>query len=117
MKKNLILVYENIYGNKLPITTNAIHPFTVSSTINDIKHVYGGDLIISFINKKAYKFSGADRYMQITIKESLNDSPLRLMTMVTRGAISHKTITGLVNLLNKHYIKGLLEILRNTKRF
>lgn len=109
--------YENIYGNKLPITTNAIHPFTVSSTINDIKHVYGGDLIISFINKKAYKFSGADRYMQITIKESLNDSPLRLMTMVTRGAISHKTITGLVNLLNKHYIKGLLEILRNTKRF
>ena len=41
--------YENIYGNKLPITTNAIHPFTVSSTINDIKHVYGGDLIIAIL--------------------------------------------------------------------
>ena len=48
-------------------------------------------------------------------KESLNDLPFRLMTMATRGVISHKTITGFVNLLNKHYIKCLLEILRGTK--
>ena len=80
-----------------------------------IKHAYGGDLIISLINKKAYKFAKGDRYMQITIKESLNDLPFRLMTMATRGVISHKTITGFINLLNKHYIKGLLEILRGTK--
>lgn len=107
--------FEAIYGNNLPITKNQTSPFNANSTINDIKHAYGGDLIISLINKKAYKFAKGDRYMQITIKESLNDLPFRLMTMATRGVISHKTITGFINLLNKHYIKGLLEILRGTK--
>ena len=108
--------FEMIYGGNLPITINQIHPFNANSTINDIKYVYGGDLIISMINKKAYKFAKGDRYMQITSKESLNDSPFRLLTMVTRGAISHKTVTGFVDLLNRHYIKGFLEIIRNTKR-
>lgn len=107
--------FEAIYGNNLPITKDQTSPFNANSTINDIKHTYGGDLIISFINKKAYKFAKGYRYMQITIKESLNDLPFRLMTMATRGVISHKTITGFINLLNKHYIKGLLEILRGTK--
>ncbi|WP_455539016.1 beta-glucosidase [Terrisporobacter sp.] len=107
--------FENIYGNTLPITINQIYPFNANSTIHDIKNTYGGDLIISVINKKACKFANKDKYMQTTVRESLNDSPFRLMTMVTRGAISHKTISGFVNLLNKHYIKGLLEILKNTK--
>ena len=55
--------------------------------------------------------------MQITAKEYLNEQPFRLMTMATRGAISRKSIKGFVDFLNKHYIKGIFEILRNTKHF
>lgn len=109
--------FELIYNNNLPIIVNHIYPFTINSTINDIKNVYGGDLIISVINKKAYKFAEGDKFMQITLKESLNDLPFRLLTMVTRGAISRKSVQGFVDLLNKHYMKGLLSILRNTKGF
>ena len=54
--------------------------------------------------------------MEITVRESLNDQPFRLMVMATRGAISRKSVLGFVDLLNKHYVKGLLQILRNTKR-
>lgn len=107
--------FENIYNKKLPIIANQIYPFTTNSTINDIKNTYGGDLIISAINKKAYKFVSGDKAMEITVEESLNDQPFRLMAMVTRGAINRKSIQGFVDLLNKHYIKGFLQILRNRK--
>lgn len=107
--------FKNIYNKKLPIITNEIYPFTANSTIYDIKNTYGGDLIISAINKKAYKFVSGDKTMEITVKESLKDQPFRLMVMVTRGAINRKSIQGFVDLLNKHYIKGFLQILRNRK--
>lgn len=110
------LEFENIYGKELPIATNIAYPFTMNSTINDIKNAYGGDLIISAINKKAYKVAKGDKLMEITVRESLNDQPFRLMVMATRGAISRKSVQGFIDLLNKHYIKGLLQILRNTKR-
>ena len=110
------LEFENIYGKELPIATNPPYPFTMNSTINDIKNAYGGNLIISAINKKAYKVINGDKLMEITVRESLNDQPFRLMVMATRGAISRKSVLGFVDLLNKHYVKGLLQILRNTKR-
>ena len=110
------LEFENIYGKELPIATNIAYPFTMNSTINDIKNAYGGDLVISAINKKAYKVVKGDKLMEITVKESLNDQPFRLMVMATRGAISRKLVQGFIDLLNKHYVKGLLQILRNTKR-
>lgn len=110
------LEFENIYGKELPIATNIAYPFTMNSTINDIKNAYGGDLIISAINKKAYKVAKGDKLMEITVRESLNDQPFRLMVMATRGAISRKSVQGFIDLLNKHYVKGLLQILRNTKR-
>lgn len=108
--------FEAIYGRDLPIIANQIYPFTTNSTINDIKDAYGGDLIISALNKKAHKFANGNKLMEITVEESLNDSPFRLMTMITRGALSRKSIQGLVDILNKHYVKGLFKILRNTKR-
>ncbi|MPN14863.1 Thermostable beta-glucosidase B [bioreactor metagenome] len=107
--------FKNIYNKELPIIANEIYPFTTNSTINDIKNTYGGDLIISAINKKAYKFISGDKAMEMAVKESLNDQPFRLMVMVTRGAINRKSIQGFVDFLNKHYIKGLLQILRNRK--
>lgn len=107
--------FKNIYNKELPIINKQIYPFTTNSTINDIKSIYGGDLIISAINKKAYKFVSGDKAMEITVKESLNDQPFRLIAMVTRGAINRKSIQGFVNLLNKHYVKGFLQILRNRK--
>ena len=109
--------FEIIYNNQLPISMNKLYPFTINSTINDIKTTYGGDLIIAAINKKAKKFVSNNEYMEKTVEESLNDQPFRLMVMATRGAISRKSILGFVNLLNKHYVKGILEIIRNTKRF
>ncbi|MDU4861751.1 MAG: glycoside hydrolase family 3 C-terminal domain-containing protein [Terrisporobacter othiniensis] len=109
------LEFENIYNKELPIINKQIYPFTINSTINDIKSIYGGDLIISAINKKANKFVSGDKAMEITVKESLNDQPFRLIAMVTRGAINRKSIQGFVDLLNKHYIKGFLQILRNRK--
>ncbi|WP_419725462.1 beta-glucosidase family protein [Terrisporobacter petrolearius] len=107
--------FENIYNKELPIINKPIYPFTINSTINDIKSIYGGDLIISAINKKANKFVSGDKAMEITVNESLNDQPFRLIAMVTRGAINRKSIQGFVDLLNKHYIKGFLQILRNRK--
>ena len=109
--------FEYIYGKDLPISINQAYPFTTNSTINDIKKIYGGDLIISMINKKAKKFAEGHTLMEINIEESLSNFPFRLMTMITRGAISRKTIIGFVDLLNKHYIKGIIEILRNTRYF
>lgn len=109
--------FQTIYGNELLIITNQIYPFTINSTINDIKNVYGGDLIISVITKKAQKIVSGDKLMEITLQESFKDQPLRSMVMASRGVISRKTVQGLVDLLNKHYIKGLLKIIRNTKLF
>lgn len=107
--------FEAIYGQKLPINSNEAYPFTINSTINDIKDTYGGDLIISEINKRIYKIVKGDKLIEIILQESLNDLPFRLIVMATRGAISRKSVQGFVNLLNKHYIKGILQILRNTK--
>ena len=89
----------------------------LASTFDDIKNIYSGDLIISAINKKAYKVVKEDKLKEITLKELLNDLPFRLIVMATRGEISRKSVQGFVDLLNKHYIKGFLQILKNTKPF
>ena len=108
--------YDYIYGKNLPLRINQIWPFTINSTINDMKRTYGGDIIISAINKKAYKFAQGNKLMEINIEESLNDMPFRLITMATQGAISRKTILGFVELLNKHYVKGIMKILRESRQ-
>ena len=111
------LEFESIYGKELPISINQVYPFTINSTINDIKKIYGGDLIISMIDKKAKKFALGDKLMEINIEKSLSDFPFRLMSMITRGRISRKTVLGFVDLLNKNYIKGIIQILRNNRYF
>lgn len=55
--------------------------------------------------------------MEIIERESLNDLSFRLMIMATRGVISRKSVQRFVDLINKHYKKGFLQILRNTKMF
>lgn len=115
-KKNVNIPDEEyiyIYGEKLPLILNQVYSFTKNSTINDIKKIYGGNLIISAINKKAHKVAQGNKFMEINIEESLNDMPFRMITMATQGAVSRKTILGFVNLLNKNYIKGIIEILRD----
>lgn len=107
--------FTKLYGDNLPIVINKNKPFTINSTLHDVKKIIGGKIIVSLIHKSAYQIAGDDENMKAIINENLEDFPFRTYCMMTRGGMSRKFIDGFVFFLNRKYIKGIKIMLKEFK--
>lgn len=86
--------------------------FSINSTFKDLKRSKLGNIIYNFAEKKKQKLLNENQENAKMIEASINEMPLRNLSMGTNGKFNYLKIQGLVDLLNgkiKDGIKGLLK--------
>lgn len=103
--------FESILGHPVP-PERSLRPFTVASTLGEVKASFAGRMFYSVIKKNMMKqFSngsgdGNDELTKI-LDAMLEDMPLRQLAMLSGDAMTPNVMEGLVEMMNGHYIKGL----------
>lgn len=104
--------FEKLLGYKPPVGHMLPgEPFTINSTLSDIKDTFIGKTMLRMSRKQTGKMLGEnpDPTMQRLIERSMMDMPLRGLKMAT--SLSNKKILGLVDFANGKFIKGIKKML------
>ena len=102
--------FETILGHRVP-EGRSLRPFTPNSTLGEVRASFAGRMFYKMIKKNmAKQFSsggdGADEFTRI-IDAMLEDMPIRQLAMMSGGAMTPQVVSGLVEMMNGHYLKGL----------
>jgi beta-glucosidase len=106
--------FEAVLGRKVP-EERSLRPFTLNSTLGEIKVHWIGRMMNKQIEKSIMKiFTGDDSEGDIMtmILAMTVDMPLRQLGMMSQGALSVKMIEGLVDIMNGHILKGIRGLMK-----
>lgn len=102
--------FEKLLGRKPPLGYHPKgEPFTLNSTIEDIKGTFIGKLILK-MSKFAIKKVLGDNLDPTTLhmaEVAVMESPIRSMRMLTGGTLSDNKLEGIVAMANGKVIKGI----------
>jgi hypothetical protein len=89
---------------------------TINTTIADMKHSLIGRQLHRMIAKQIQQFIGDDVNSPNAhmLQAVINDAPMR--TLMMGDQLDRETIDGLLMMINRRYLKGLLYLLRNRNR-
>lgn len=90
-----------------------IRPFSLNSTLSDIRVCWLGRMIYNGIQREINKMLNCDENADaaIMLRAMLDDMPLRQITLSGPDGITRGKIIGLVDLLNGHVLRGLGKVL------
>ena len=115
-KKKLTVTDEDfaaLFPEGLPQTNHISKPFHENSTISDLKESFLGRILLKIMLKVALKQYASDEAMLLIMKNSLYDYPLRAISM--SKVLSIGQIRGLIDILNRHPIRGARKMLKKSK--
>ncbi len=96
-----------LYGRTLPPRERAPKsPYTLDSTLNDVRGSLLGRFIGGIIAKKAAQATAGDDNSRKMIEAGINEMPIRFIAM-GGGNITRATAAGLVELINAHPLRAL----------
>lgn len=106
--------FEQLLGTQIP-SDPPVRPFTVNSTLGDIKvHWFG-----RMLNRKMYEQAEAAYATQdkkssqtfcLMLDAMFADLPLRALGLMSGGVLSPDQVDGIVLVLNGHFFKGLQKL-------
>jgi beta-glucosidase len=108
--------FQELYGQPLPPSERAPgEPFTINSTLSDIKDTRAGKMMIGQIQKQAQGILGdnIEDDLQAIVEASVMEMPLRSLAMFSGGMVSKAMIEGIVDMANGKNFRGLIKILKN----
>ena len=96
--------FVQIYGGPLPIPPHRGKPFTVNSTLADVRSTFVGRQLNKMVLKQVTKMfpsagDGEDGMMRL-IRGMMDGMPLRGLMMMSGGALTPKTVHRLLRLMN-----------------
>ncbi|WP_253200724.1 glycoside hydrolase family 3 C-terminal domain-containing protein [Clostridium sp. CF012] len=108
--------FEVVLGRKVP-EERKLRPFTINSTLGDIRVHWIGRMMNKQIEKSVKKiFSSGQPNSEDDIVKMIDamlvDMPLRQLGMMSQGALSVKIIEGLIDIMNGHILKGLRGLMK-----
>ena len=87
-------------------------PYTMDSTLEDIKDTLIGKFLLNMMKKQTEKIFKEDPEYLAMADVGTRSLPLRFLGMMSGGAVTVGQVEGLVELLNKHVLKGLRMLFR-----
>jgi len=103
--------FEALCGGPLPPSDRKPgEPYTVNSTLADIKDTAIGKQIISQTLESAKSMLGDDGDMARMMQAMLMDMPLRALMMMGGGQMTPLMLDGIVSMLNKKVLKGMFQM-------
>ena len=102
-----------LYGKPLP-PQDLIpsRPYNDGNTLEDVSHTLIGKLMLRIAERMAKKVTKVSEEEEGMISVSMKEMPFHSMITSGEGMLSEKMMEGIIDLLNGHYGKGLLKIIR-----
>lgn len=87
-------------------------PYTLSSTLDDIRHTLLGRMIAHFIMKEGLKQTEnmKEDWMKEVARNTLKETPLRMLALFSAGKLSLYQVEGMLDAINMHYLKALKKL-------
>lgn len=106
-------VFERVIGRPLEGTQKkAIRPFTIDNTLEDVASTFLGRQLKKIIVKMAQKaVQGQDELTVRMVEQSILETPLRSIAIMSGGKITVSNMKGIVQFLNRRPLKGLRMLL------
>lgn len=103
--------FEALYGKNIPIgEIMAERPYSMNHTLEDISHTLIGTLMIKYAERMAGKVSKVEKEQEGMMEAMIKEMPF--FAMAASGEVSENMLEGMIDLLNGHYIKGILHFLK-----
>lgn len=111
--------FEALLGRTLPpnrITTS--EPATLNTPLSDLQHSFVARQIKKIVQKQTKSMIGdnPDSPNAQMITAMLEDAPLRTLMMFSGGALNRTMVEGLLLMINRRYIRGLIRFLKGRKQ-
>ncbi|HHV12750.1 MAG TPA: hypothetical protein GXX75_20980 [Clostridiales bacterium] len=106
--------FEKLLGYKPPLGYHPKgEPFTLNSTLGDMKDTWVGRLLLSVAKKGSRKLLGEmdDPAMIRMAETAILEAPLRAMKMASDGKLTDGKLEGIVDLANGSFFKGIGKLL------
>lgn len=110
--------FKLIYPKKLPPKqVKTKRPFSLTSTLDDIRTTWIGKIVTSFIIKEAIKTTEKmkEEWMKEVAKATILETPIRMLALFSGGVFSLTMAEGIVDIVNLKLIKGIKKIRRDSK--
>ena len=107
-------VFAELLGHHIPIPEQS-RPFHKNSTLNEIRDTLIGTQIYNTISKKYMKDHGiinGDDAMKLMAEKMIQGLPLRCIVLFSKGNLSFRVLNVLIALLNKKFIKAVVNIFK-----
>ncbi len=101
--------FEKVYGRPLPLPSAGERPFTLNSTLGEIKDTFVGKRIYQQALEQMTKMGGDDPSMRRMMEESVDGMPLRQMAM---AGLSREKLLGILDMVNGNLFSGLRGFLK-----
>lgn len=114
--RNLVILdkeFAALYGKELPISdSKPERPYHHYNTLEDVKHTLTGRIILSIANKMAKSVTQSSKEEEGMIVASISEMPFHSLVTSSNGMISEKMMEGILDLLNGHYGRGIVKLIR-----
>lgn len=99
-----------------PLNLKKVCPFTLDSTLDDVKSTPFGRLLHKIIKKEIKKMStNADDWMNALMEKVASEQPLRSLVSMGGGVITKEMMISFIEMINGHYGKGIKQLLKASK--
>jgi len=108
----------NIYQKELPKKhIKPRRPFTLSSTLDDVRSTLLGKIVTSYIIKEGMKTTEQmnEEWMKEIARSTLKETPIRMLSLFSAGKFPLPLAEGIVDMINLRFLKGLKKIRKNAK--
>lgn len=105
--------FEALYGRRLPISNaEATRPYHSGNTLEDVKHTLIGKLLCLYADHLAKTVTQSEEEQQGMMAAMMKEMPFHAMVASGDKIISECMMEGILDLLNRHYLKGIRKLLR-----
>ncbi|MBN2299979.1 MAG: glycoside hydrolase family 3 C-terminal domain-containing protein [Acholeplasmataceae bacterium] len=111
--------FNKIYSKALPKKNIKYkRPYTLSSTLNDIRKTFFGRILAYFIVKEGMKTTEKmeENWMKEVAKATLTETPLRMLSLFSDGKFPLILVEGLIDIINFRLIKGFKKIRKKSNK-
>ncbi|HHU56438.1 MAG TPA: beta-glucosidase [Acholeplasmataceae bacterium] len=103
--------FYKLFDKTLPPKKEKVQrPFTINSTLNDIKTTLIGKLIVRMLIKKADNLNIEEEWLQEVVLKTLFDTPIKALSNMSGNEFPIKAAEGVIDICNKKFIKGIKKL-------
>lgn len=105
--------FQTLYGETLPISDcKTSRPYGWNNTLEDISHTLVGKIVNMYADRISRKVSEAEEGQEGMMSATIKEMPFFSMVASGDGMVSESMMEGIIDLLNGHYIKGIMKVFK-----